>query len=90
MGKQINPPINTLKKTITEGEISSTATFKNRYGIPQIKPSSRKRPQPALVNYLSLPSIKLIFSAISEYSNSASSVTPLKLNKPCIWPLYSL
>jgi len=37
-------------KTITEGEISSTATFKKRYGIPQRKPSKKKRPQPALVN----------------------------------------
>jgi hypothetical protein len=30
IGRHINAPINTLKNTITSGDISSTATFKNR------------------------------------------------------------
>jgi hypothetical protein len=49
-----------------EGDISSTAIFRNRYGIPQRKPSNANVPQPVLVNYFPLPKIALISKAISE------------------------
>ena len=59
-------PIRTLKNTMDEGDISSTAIFRNRYGIPQRKPSNANVPQPVLVNYFPLPKIALISKAISE------------------------
>jgi hypothetical protein len=45
IGIKIAAPIATREKTITGGESSSTATLINRYGIPQINPTNRKRNQ---------------------------------------------
>jgi hypothetical protein len=66
IGSKTMAPIRTLKNTMDEGDISSTATFRNRYGIPQRKPSNANLPQPDLVNYFPLPKIALISKAISE------------------------
>ena len=81
-GKRTEAPIRTRKKIIVDGEISSTATFINKYGVPQRKPTRANLPQPTLVNYLYLPKIALISVAISEYSVCASSVTPPRLKNP--------
>ena len=66
IGSKTMAPIRTLKNTIDEGDISSTATFRNRYGIPHRKPSNANLLQPDLVNYFPLPKIAFISKAISE------------------------